>query len=250
MTMIETLLPPEISPLVGLSLMGISFLGSFITAAFGIGGGVVVLAVLASLLPPAALIPVHGVVQLGSNAGRTFLMRAHIDRPTLGVFVIGAVVGVAIGGLVVFELPPGVIQIAVGAFILWTIFFKPPAFLRHSAWLAGGFSSALTMFFGATGPFVAAYVRTLGFDRMRYVATHSSCMVFQHGLKVIAFGLLGFAFGPYLPLIAGMIAIGFLGTIVGKRVLMKIEEEIFTKVLQAILIVLALRLIWAGVTTV
>ena len=66
--MLDTLLPPGMDALVGVALMGISFLGSFITAAFGIGGGVVVLAVLATLLPPAALIPVHGVVQFGSNA--------------------------------------------------------------------------------------------------------------------------------------------------------------------------------------
>jgi hypothetical protein len=40
-----------------------SFATSFITAAFGIGGGGVLLAILASLVPPAALIPVHGLVQ-------------------------------------------------------------------------------------------------------------------------------------------------------------------------------------------
>jgi len=39
-----------------------SFATSFLTAAFGIGGGAVLLAILASLMPSAALIPVHGVV--------------------------------------------------------------------------------------------------------------------------------------------------------------------------------------------
>lgn len=247
--MIEALLPPDMSLTVAGALMAISFLGSFITAAFGIGGGVVVLAVLASLLPPAALIPIHGVVQLGSNAGRTAIMRSHIDRATLAVFLIGTTVGVIIGALVVFELPPAIIQIAVGLFILWTIFFKPPAFLRHSAWIAGGFSSLLTMFFGATGPFVAAYIRTLNFEKMRHVATHAACMTAQHGLKVVAFGMLGFAFGPYLALIAGMIAFGFAGTLVGKRVLMKIDEALFKTALKTILIVLALRLVWAGATS-
>ncbi len=247
--MIETLLPPEMSVTVAAALVAISFLGSFTTAAFGIGGGVVVLAVLASLLPPAALIPVHGVVQLGSNAGRTAIMRAYIDGPTLIVFLIGTIVGIIIGGLVVFELPPAIIQIAVGLFILWTIFFKPPAFLRHSAWVAGGFSSLLTMFFGATGPFVAAYIRTLGFEKMRHVATHAACMTAQHGLKVVAFGFLGFAFAPYLALIAGMIALGFVGTLIGKRLLMKIDEKVFKTALQTILVVLALRLVWAGATS-
>ncbi|MEM1161481.1 MAG: sulfite exporter TauE/SafE family protein [Pseudomonadota bacterium] len=248
MTGLEAMLPAEVSPLVASGLMGISFLGSFITAAFGIGGGVVVLAVLASLLPPAALIPVHGFVQLGSNAGRTLIMRDHIALPILGSFVIGAIIGVAIGGVIVVDLPPAIIQIAVGCFVLWTIFFKPPGFLRRAAWLAGGFSSILTMFFGATGPFVAGYVKAQGFDRMVHVATHGACMTVQHGLKVFAFGLLGFAFGPYLVLIIGMIAFGFIGTLAGRKVLTKINEQAFKLALNGILIALSLRLIWAGVT--
>ena len=247
--MLDTLLPPEIGAIAAAALMVVSFVASFITAAFGIGGGVVMIAVLASLLPPAALIPVHAVVQVGSNAGRALIMRAHIDWPVWCVFLLGTVVGVAVGGVVVIDLPPAIIQIGIGLFILWTIFLKPPAFLRHSAWLAGGVSSVLTMFFGATGPFVSAYLKTRQYDRMTQVAMQGACMTAQHLLKVVAFGVLGFAFGPYVVLIAGLIAFGFLGTIAGKRLLMKIDEALFKKVLNAILIVLSLRLIWAGVST-
>jgi len=244
----QDLLPAEISLSVGAALMAVSFVGSFITAAFGIGGGVVVLAVLASLLPPVALIPIHGVVQLGSNTGRALILRTHISRPVFGAFVTGAVIGAIVGGLVAVDLPPAVIQIAVGTFVLWSVFFRPPAILAQSAWLVGGVSSALTMFFGATGPFVAAYIKTLGFERMTHVATHAACMTAQHGLKVVTFGILGFAFGPYLALVAGMIAFGFAGTVVGRRVLMKIDEKIFGYALSTMLIALALRLIWAGAT--
>ena len=246
--MLEALLPEAVGPLTAAGLMVISFLGSLITAAFGIGGGVVVIAVLASLLPPAALIPVHGFVQLGSNTGRAVIMRAHADWPTFVIFLVGALAGVIIGGLVVIDLPPAWIQIGVGAFILWTIFFKPPGFLRHSAWLAGGVSSILTMFFGATGPFVAAYLKTRGYDRMGQVATQAVCMTAQHALKVVAFAVLGFAFGPYMALILGMIAFGFVGTIVGKKILMKIDEKRFKLALNGILILLSLRLVWAGVS--
>ena len=240
------LLPPEIDPVIALALVATSFATSFITAAFGIGGGVVLLGILASLLPPAALIPVHGVVQLGSNTGRALLMRAHVSRAELVPFIGGALIGVAIGGLVVVDLPPAAIQICVGLFIFWSVLARPPALMRQSVWISGTISSFLTMFFGATGPFVAAYLKTLGFERMALVATHSACMTVQHLLKVVAFGLLGFAFGPYLLLIAGMIGLGFLGTVVGRRVLMRIDEVRFKFVLNAILIVLALRLIWAG----
>jgi hypothetical protein len=39
------------------SIVAASFVTSFITAAFGIGGGAALLAILASLIPPVALIP-------------------------------------------------------------------------------------------------------------------------------------------------------------------------------------------------
>ncbi|PPR79335.1 MAG: hypothetical protein CFH06_00428, partial [Alphaproteobacteria bacterium MarineAlpha3_Bin5] len=44
----------------------VSFLGSFITISLGIGGGVLLLSTMAQILPPTTLIPIHGVVQLGS----------------------------------------------------------------------------------------------------------------------------------------------------------------------------------------
>ena len=244
--MIDALLPAAIGWPVALALMAASFCTSLLTAAFGLGGGVVLLGILATLLPPAALIPVHGLVQLGSNAGRAVMLRAAIARDVLLPFLAGSVVGIALGGLVVVELPPAAFRIGIGAFILWSVFWKPPAFIRRSAWLAGGVSSFLTMFFGATGPFVAAYVKTQGFGRVAYVGTNAACMTAQHLLKVIAFGLLGFAFAEYVGLIAGMIAFGFLGTLTGGRVLMRIDERRFAFVLNAILVVLAARLIWEG----
>jgi len=88
----------------------------------------------------------------------------------------------------------------------------------------------------------------MGFARMTHVATHALLMTVQHLLKTVAFGFLGFAFSVWLPLIAAMIAAGFLGTVVGKKVLVRIDEKRFKLALNAILIVLALRLIWGGAT--
>ena len=227
-------------------LVAASFATSFITAAFGIGGGGVLLAILASLVPPAALIPVHGLVQLGSNVGRTAILFRHRDQGVLVPFAIGSVVGVALGGSVVVQLPPDILRIGVGGFILWSVVAKPPTFMRRPAAIAGGFSSFLTMFFGGTGPFVAAYVKTMGFPRMTHVATHALLMSVQHLLKTVAFGFLGFAFSVWMPLTAAMIASGFLGTIVGKQVLMRIDEKRFKFALNAMLILVALRLIWSG----
>lgn len=233
---------------IALSLLSVSFFSSLITAAFGIGGGVIMLAVMATLLPAPAIIPVHGLVQLGSNAGRAVIFRAQIDRRHLKPFVIGAVLGVAAGSSVVVQLDAGVLQIVVGLFVLWTLYLPIPALMSRSAGLTGLLSSGLTMFVGGTGPFIAAFVKTLGLDRVSHVATHAALMTVQHLLKTIAFGVLGFAFAQWIGFVALLILFGVLGTLAGRSVLLRIDELTFKRALTVILTLLALRLIYAGGT--
>jgi uncharacterized membrane protein YfcA len=228
------------------ALIALSFATSFIAAAFGLGGGAIMLAALATLLPAAAIIPVHGVVQLGSNAGRAAIMLKHFPGGVLLPFLAGSAAGVALGGSVLTQLSPAVIKMGVGAFILYSLAAKPPRALARSAGIAGAVSSFLTMFFGATGPFVAAFVRSLALERHAHVATHSVLMAAQHLLKSLAFGLLGFAFGQWLPLLAGLILSGFLGTLGGRSVLTRIDERRFRLILNAILVALGLNLLVAG----
>ena len=241
----EALLPPGIGAPVALALAGTSFLTSMMTAALGIGGGVLLLAVMASLVPPAALIPVHGVVQFGSNFGRAAILLRRVALPVLPPFLAGAVLGAAVGGSVAVTLPPAAMELGVGLFILVSLVAKFPP-IRGAAPVAGAVTSLLTMFFGATGPFVAAFLRQTGLQREAFVATNASLMAAQHFLKVAVFGLLGFAYGPWLPLIAAMVTTGFAGTVVGRRILLRIDERFFQRVLGGILLVLALRLVLAG----
>ena len=71
---INAFVPADMSQLAFFLLTLASLVTSFMTAAFGIGGGVVLIVVMALLVPPAALIPVHGIIQLGSNGGRVTIM--------------------------------------------------------------------------------------------------------------------------------------------------------------------------------
>jgi len=244
--MLETLLPPGLSLAATLGLLGASFGASFITAAFGIGGGALMLAILASILPASVLIPIHGLVQVGSNLGRAAIMLKHVDWPVVPAFVGGSVIGVALGGSIAVSIPSQAVQVGVGLFIIWSIVSKPPAIFRKWSALTGAFSSFLTMFFGATGPFIASYVKTLQLGRQAHVATHSTLMTIQHILKTVAFGFLGFAFGPWLPFVVGMIAFGFAGTVVGRQILTRITDNRFFYILNGILLLLAARLIWTG----
>ena len=195
-------------PAVALLLLGTSFLGSFITVALGIGGGALLLAVMASFMPPAALIPIHGVIQLGSNAFRAALLIRRMHWPPFAAFAIGTLLGATFGGMLVINLPPGLVLIGIGLFIIYSVLRRPPAWLSQVPVLTGLISSFLTMFFGATGVFVANFTKSLSLPREAHVATHAVFMTLQHALKILVFGFLGFAYGPWIGFILAMIGAG------------------------------------------
>jgi uncharacterized protein len=244
-----TLLPPHVSALAAVGLVALSFVTSALSAAAGIGGGLVLLSVMASFLPPAVVIPTHGVVQIGSNAGRAALMREHIDGRILLPFVLGSVLGIVLGAKLFVALPTPVLQTILGLFILtavWLPKFKASHIPNRGFTLVGMVGSFCTMFVGATGPFVASFITPDRLPRHAMVATHGACMTVQHSLKVVAFGFLGFAFLPWVPLLAAMIGAGLLGTMLGRRMLDRLPHRVFARVFKLILTALALRLLYAA----
>lgn len=242
------LMPPDLAPGLVALLLATSFFTSLMTVTLGIGGGALLLAVLAVFLPPAALIPVHGVVQLGSNVGRAALFIRHVHWSIVPGFTLGAVIGVTVGGRIVVDLPPALVQAGVGLFIAFTVVARPPRWLTRWPAVTGVITSFLSMFFGATGPFIVSFAKALHLQRHGIVATAASLMMIQHLLKTVVFGMLGFAFLPWAGFIAGMILTGVLGTFTGRRVLNRISDDRFNRVLTIALLLIAARLVWSGLT--
>ncbi|HRK23693.1 MAG TPA: sulfite exporter TauE/SafE family protein [Beijerinckiaceae bacterium] len=240
------LLPPGISPFVALALVAVSFATSALTAAFGIGGGVAMLGALASTVEPTMVVAVHAVVQIGSNIGRTVLQRVHVVWPIAARFTFGSIFGIALGATLFVALPVRVLLALIGVFILaMTWVPKPgiPGLERSGVVLGGAVSSVITMFVGATGPFINAMLKVLGLERRQMVATQAMCMTIQHTLKAVAFGLIGFSFGQWVPLMAAMIASGFAGTWLGTQLLERMSERFFSIVLKTLLTLIALDLL-------
>ena len=241
-----TFLPAGVDAFTATLLIVISFFTSALTAAFGIGGGVAMLGALAGSVPTNVIIAVHGVVQLGSNLGRAFLQRAHANWGMIGKFLIGAIAGVALGAALFVNLPEKILLGVLGVFILimvWVPKPKIPGMDKSGLLLGGAISSVLTMFVGATGPFIQAILLPFGLDRKTQVATHAVMMTAQHALKVVAFGFIGVALVPWLPLMASMIVAGFIGTVMGTKLLEKMPERLFQIILKVLLTLIALDLL-------
>ena len=227
-------------------LCGVSLLGSFASAALGLGGGMLVLATMTLFLAPAVLIPIHGVVQLGSNVGRSALMFRSVLREILPVFLIGTILGATIGANLVVALPISLLQLILVIFILysaWVPNFQASKPSKMTFFGVGAIGAFISMFVGATGSLTMPFVSAACKERQAVVATAATLISIQHSLKLIAFGLLGFSFRPYVPLLVGLIAFGFIGTFIGKLALNRLPERVFRIALKTILTVIALRLL-------
>lgn len=243
----DVLLPAGLAPADAGLIVIVNVFASALTSAFGIGGGVLLLTVMASVLPPLAIVPVHGLAQLGNNVDRAWMTRAHCDRPVLGAFALGAGLGALLIAPLVVALPVHALQLAIAGFVLYLVWGpKPPGAVLSRAGLAavGAVTTAVSMFVGATGPLVAAFVNRLHDERRRTVATFSACMSVQHGCKALTFAGLGFAFADWLPLLSLIVVAGVFGNWLGLKLLNRLPEPLFRTGFKVLVTVLAARLIW------
>jgi uncharacterized protein len=238
-------LAPGLGGWTTLALVALSFCTSLITATFSLGGGSLMIAAMTLVLPPLVVVPVHGCVQLGSNAGRSWVMRAHIQWEFILWVSVGAAIGSVIGGRFANLLPESWFAAAIGVFVLVTTWLPLGGFIAKSRpvqFVGGMVVSAVGMVVGAAGPLVAAFVRGIP-DRRQLVATHAMLNTFQHVFKVVVFVAMGFAIGEYLLLILVMVVAGFAGTSVGSRMLTRVPEHVFRLVFRILLSLVALELI-------
>ena len=217
------------------------------TAILGLGGGLFLVALMPSFLPMTAVIPVHGVVQLASNASRlAFGWRSLVFRVALP-FLAGSVLGAAVGTRFVLRVPTEHMPIVLGAFVL-LVTWLPRAYLPRR--LPGGFAALgalqtfLSLFVGATGPLSSALLSREDLSRDQTVVTHAAMMTSLHALKCLTFVAVGFAFAPYVPLLIGMVISVSLGSWAGTRCRHLLPENAFKWIFKGILTVLALRLIF------
>ena len=85
------------------------------------------LALMGLFVPVAALIPVHGSVQLGSNTGRAWHQRANVRLDITVPFIIGSVVGAIVGAFLVVQLPDALLKLVLAASSSWSPGRKSPA---------------------------------------------------------------------------------------------------------------------------
>ncbi len=222
--------------------------GSTLSGVVGMGGGVLLVAVMASLLDPTLVVPLHGLIQLVSNSTRSWALLRKVDWKIFLLYTPTLLLGVGLGaGFHTGSGLPGYRPLVGGfvlAFLLWDRF--RPARLALPRWVflpAGLLGGVITMLVGASGPYLAAFFLRDDLDREEIVATKAAIQSVGHLAKIPAFLVVGFDYRGHLGIVLPLMICAVLGTILGTQLLKRMPERIFRAVFRILLAVLALRLL-------
>lgn len=229
-----------------------AFLTSIVSAIIGVAGGMMLLAVMLLFVDPLVAIPLHGAVQLVSNASRARLQRAHVERGIVLRYSALLLPGGMVGLFVVQQLSPDVVRALIGVFVLVATWAPQLLLLgfrtdgadphRRFVWL-GGMIGLLNMSIGATGPLAAPFFLNIGLSRQGVVGTSAACQAVGHLIKIALFAAAGFAFADWL-LPLGLLATAVVaGTWIGTRLLDRVSERVFVPLFKTALTLIALRLL-------
>ena len=237
------------SPLITAVIVLACFLTSIISGILGMGGGVLLIAVLFSFLDPQIAIPLHAAIQTFSNGTRVLLFFKHIRWKIFFIFLAGMIPGSILGIFIFSHLDKNLVKISMGFFILFAVYWPLKkeeqegslAIFGPVGFIVGG----LGVIFGAVGPLTAPFYLRKNILKEELIATKAMCQLSGHIVKFILFW---WVLGVKEVMEAHWVLVVFIaavvgGTWVGKQILKKVSEDLFKKVLHVLLTLIALRLI-------
>ena len=227
-------------------LIIVSTISSVVSGMMGMGG-ILLLPIIASIVDVIYIVPFFSAVLIFSNGARIILYFGSIRWKLVCYYIIGVLPGAVLGLNTYLYLPPSLVRIMMGFFILFVAhapLSKSGIKIHSHAFMAVGFvCGVIGIFFGAVGPLLAPVFLHKGIIKEELIATKASCQAVNHIINVFLYGLIGGnVFGNWIIIVClGALVIG--GTFIGKKLLKRLSEKRFVIAFKVLLTIIAGRIV-------
>jgi len=217
---------------------------AFVSGIFGMAGGLILMGVLLSFISVPMAMIVHGSIQMVANGSRAFLLKDDIDWLVFRRYAAGAVIGVALLGIVFaigFSLQKTQVYFVLGLTPLLVWLPKEHLDLdilkREQAFGAGIIVQGLNTIAGVAGPILDLFFVRNAMTRQQIVATKSVTQCLSHMIKIgfwsvpAILATQGNVFPPAWFLLAA-IPLALSGTWLGKQVLTRMQDANFKQIVK------------------
>ena len=220
-----------------------TFATAFLSSIFGMLGGLILMGILISFLSVGPAMVLHGLIQATSNGYRAWLNRADIHWKIILTMLIGSFISLVILFFIAFQPSQILVIFALGLlpYIAWIVPKELSLDVTKPAIgvLAGGVVVGTNLVAGVGGPLLDVFFQRVDMTRHQVVATKAIAQTIGHISKIIFFGgLVSFSFENWPNPVFLIFAIIFsvIGTTLGKKVLDIIDDEIFFRWTQIIVL--------------
>lgn len=209
---------------------------SVISGVFGMAGGMIMMGILLSVLPPDAAMVLHGATQTLSNARRAWLWRRHVIARVVFRFSLGG--GAAAGVAAAFRFVPDEAWAMIFLGLVPLLALAAPKRLHIDAtkpgWgeVAGVVCVGTQFVAGVAGPLLDLFFVDTGLSRREVVATKAATQVLSHLSRVLCFGtpLLDHPTALVSPTTISVCLVGaWLGTGASRLLLERLSDEGFRR---------------------
>lgn len=217
----------------------------------GFGTSAIMIAVLVMFFPFSSVLLLVGAIHLVGSASKTFLFRKGIDLSFALGFAIPAMCGSFIGAFLVLSFPEHLLSRALGAFLVGYVVFsyfhpkfhmpKKPFLLGVGGALAGLCAGVL----GIAGSVRSAFFRAYELPKRVFLASTGIAGIAIDSVRVGTYLSNGTMLSSKLLLgLFLFIPAAFLGTLLGKSIVLRFSECHFRRIIAIFLFIVGLRLVF------
>ena len=227
---------------------------AFLSSIFGMLGGLILMGILISFLSVGPAMVLHGLIQATSNGYRAWLNRTDINWKIISMLLIGSTIALIFLFFIAFEPSQILIIFALGLlpYIAWIVPKELALDITKTGTgvLAGSVVVITNLVAGVGGPLLDVFFQRVDVTRHQVVATKAVAQTIGHISKIIFFGgLLTYSLKNWPEPIFLLLAIflSVVGTTLGKKVLDIIDDEIFFRWTQRIVLSVGAVFIGRGI---
>ena len=228
-----------------------SVVAGAIASVSGFGIGSILTPTLSLWFDAALAVAAISIPHVIGTALRFVTLKARVDRFVMWSFGLasaaGGITGAALGSMVesswlLIVLATLLVAVGAGEFLGYT---RRMAFHGPAAWIAGALSGVLGGLVGNQGGLRSAALMGFRLERDAFVATATAIALFVDGARMpVYFYTHGEELRHMTTAIIVSSAAVVVGTLFGQRVLQRIPESIFRRVVAILLVALGVALLW------
>jgi uncharacterized protein len=235
-------------------VLGVGLIAGIVGGIVGFGSSIMLMPVLVVAFGPREAVPIMAVAAIMANLSRILVWWREVDWRACAAYSITGVPAAVLGARTLLVLPPGIIDVALGAFFIamvplrrWIAAHDFHLNLWHLA-IIGIVVGFITGIVATTGPLTVPLFLAYGLVKGAFLATEAASSLAVYISKSITFRTLGAL--PFDSLARGLIVGSSLmaGTFLAKRVVVRLPAERFRVFMDGLLLVSGATMLWAAGT--